>query len=66
MRGLLRRLVTRIYFAGDAANSEDYALSLVEPSRRSTLVARKSKEREGLLEWDVILQGANETVFFDC
>jgi len=66
MRGLLRRLVTRIYFPDDPANSEDYALSLVEPTRRGTLVARKSAKREGLLEWNVVLQGAQETVFFDC
>lgn len=65
-RGLLRRLITRIYFADDPANAEDFALNLVEPSRRGTLMARKSAKREGLLEWNVILQGANETVFFDC
>jgi protocatechuate 3,4-dioxygenase alpha subunit len=65
MRGLLRRLVTRIYFPGDTANSEDYALHLVGPARRDTLIARKSGKREGLLEWNVVLQGQNETVFFD-
>jgi protocatechuate 3,4-dioxygenase, alpha subunit len=64
--GLLRRLITRIYFADDPANAEDFALNLVESSRRGTLMARKSVKREGLLEWNVILQGANETVFFDC
>ena len=66
MRGLLRRLVTRIYFPEDAANGEDYALKLVEPARRPTLIARKSAKRECLLEWNVVLQGAHETVFFDC
>jgi protocatechuate 3,4-dioxygenase, alpha subunit len=66
MRGLLRRLITRIYFPEDAANSEDYALNLIEPSRRPTLIAKKSPKREGSLEWNVILQGRNETVFFDC
>jgi protocatechuate 3,4-dioxygenase alpha subunit len=35
----------------------------VPPERRATLVARKSGE--GALEWNVILQGRNETVFFD-
>jgi len=65
MRGLLRRLVTRIYFPDEPANSEDFALSLVEPSRRATLIARKSPGREGLLEWNVVLQGPEETVFFD-
>jgi protocatechuate 3,4-dioxygenase alpha subunit len=66
MRGLLRRLITRIYFPDDATNSEDFALNLVEPDRRGTLVARKSTKRGGLLEWNVVLQGPEETVFFDC
>ena len=65
MRGLLRRLVTRIYFPDEAANLGDHALNLVEPSRRATLIARKSPERVGLLEWNVSLQGPEETVFFD-
>ncbi|HEY2352499.1 MAG TPA: protocatechuate 3,4-dioxygenase subunit alpha [Candidatus Acidoferrum sp.] len=65
-RGLLRRLVTRIYFPHDAANEEDYALNLVEASRRATLIAKKSTKRAGLLEWNVVLQGPSETVFFDC
>jgi protocatechuate 3,4-dioxygenase alpha subunit len=66
MRGLLRRLVTRIYFPDDEANSEDYVLSLVEPCRRHTLIAKKSAKREGILEWNVVLQGSDEIVFFDC
>ena len=66
MRGLLRRLITRIYFPDDATNSEDFALNLVESNRQGTLVARKSTKRDGLLEWNVVLQGPEETVFFDC
>ncbi len=58
-RGLLRRLVTRIYFPDDEANSEDYALNLVEPGRRHTLIAKKSAKREGVLEWNVVLQGSD-------
>jgi len=65
-RGLLRRLVTRIYFPDDPSNVGDYALGLVEPQRRDTLVARRISGREGTLSWDVVLQGENETVFFDC
>ncbi len=65
-RGLLRRLVTRIYFPGEEANSEDYALNLVEPSRRHTLIAKKSTKRDGVIEWNIVLQGSDETVFFDC
>ena len=66
MRGLLRRLVTRIYFPDDPANREDFALNLVEPSRRRTLIARNSSQATGQLEWNVVLQGPAETVFFDC
>lgn len=64
MRGLLRRLVTRIYFPDDPANADDFALTQVEPARRNTLVGRKLASGE--LEWNVVLQGQNETVFFDC
>jgi protocatechuate 3,4-dioxygenase alpha subunit len=64
-RGLQRRLVTRIYFPGDPANASDYALDRVAPERRGTLIAKKGNE-PGRLEWNVILQGAGETVFFDC
>lgn len=64
-RGLLRRLVTRIYFPDDPANAADFALNLVEPERRRTLIAQNTAEA-GILEWNVILQGREETVFFDC
>jgi protocatechuate 3,4-dioxygenase, alpha subunit len=63
-RGLLRRLVTRIYFPDESANSEDYALNLVEPERRGTLIAKETAT-PGSLEWNVVLQGDGETVFFD-
>ncbi len=65
-RGLLRRLITRIYFPDEPGNDEDFALNLVEPARRGTLIARKADEQSRLLAWDVILQGPEETVFFDC
>lgn len=65
MRGLLRRLVTRIYFPDEAANTDDFVLNLVEPARRGTLVARNAAGQTGTLEWNVILQGDEETVFFD-
>jgi protocatechuate 3,4-dioxygenase, alpha subunit len=64
MRGQLKQLVSRIYFPGDPANSEDPVLALVPAARRDTLVARAGKD--GVLEWNVILQGRDETVFFDC
>jgi protocatechuate 3,4-dioxygenase alpha subunit len=64
-RGLQLRLVTRIYFPEEAANADDYVLNLIEPARRGTLIARKMAG-SGTLEWNVILQGGEETVFFDC
>jgi protocatechuate 3,4-dioxygenase, alpha subunit len=66
MRGLLRRLVTRIYFPDEPGNAGDFALSLVEAGRRGTLIARKTPGLDGVLKWDVIMQGPGETVFFDC
>ena len=63
-RGLLRQLVTRIYFPDEeAANASDPLLSSIEdPAARSTLVARQV---DGALEFDIHLQGDNQTVFFD-
>jgi protocatechuate 3,4-dioxygenase alpha subunit len=65
-RGLLRRLVTRIYFPDDPNNAGEFALSLVDPARRGTLIARTIPHQSGAFAWDVILQGPEETVFFDC
>lgn len=66
-RGLLDRLTTRIYFEDHAANADDPILALVPESRRHTLLARPTSEREGVkvYRFDVVLQGADETVFFD-
>lgn len=64
-RGLQLRLVTRIYFPEEAANADDYVLNLVESARRATLIARKTTVA-GTLQWNVILQGVDETVFLDC
>jgi protocatechuate 3,4-dioxygenase, alpha subunit len=65
-RGLLRRLITRMYFPDEPSNNEDLALNLIDPARRHTLIASKMDGRANALEWNVILQGADETVFFDC
>jgi protocatechuate 3,4-dioxygenase alpha subunit len=64
MRGLLKRLVTRMYFPDEPRNADDRVLRLVPAERRATLVARPLARDE--LEWDIILQGPGETVFFDC
>jgi protocatechuate 3,4-dioxygenase alpha subunit len=64
MRGLLKRVVTRIYFPDEPLNARDPVLQSVPAGRRGTLVARRAAPHH--LEWDVVLQGAGETVFFDC
>ena len=61
-RGLLRQLVTRIYFPDEPeANASDPVLNLVDPGRRETLIA---KTCGSVLHFDVRLQGEGETVFF--
>jgi protocatechuate 3,4-dioxygenase, alpha subunit len=65
MRGLLRQLVTRIYFAGEAANADDAVLKIVPAERRGTLLATRTLGPAGELEWNIHLQGERETVFFE-
>ena len=65
MRGLLTRLVTRIYFSGDSQNESDFVLRLVDENRRATLFAVPVAGKVGAWTWNVYLQGKNETVFFD-
>jgi protocatechuate 3,4-dioxygenase alpha subunit len=62
-RGLLKRLVTRIYFPDEPLNAADAVLNNVAAGRRSTLVAHV--DQPGILRFDIVLQGENETVFFD-
>jgi protocatechuate 3,4-dioxygenase alpha subunit len=66
-RGLLKPLRTRIYFPDESSNAEDAVLKLVPPERRPTLMATRSGERgaENLLDWNIVMQGDGETVFFD-
>ncbi len=63
-RGMLDRSVTRIYFPDEqAANEADPVLALVPAERRGTLIAAPAGD--GLLRFDVRMQGPDETVFFD-
>lgn len=66
MRGQLKQLVTRIYFPDEPGNAEDAVLGLVPADRRGTLIAKKEAGKAGVLEWNIILQGRDETIFFDC
>jgi protocatechuate 3,4-dioxygenase alpha subunit len=61
-RGLMHRVVTRIYFPDEpAANDADPVLRAVPTGRRPTLIA--SATDDGLC-FDIRLQGDHETVFF--
>ncbi|WP_372836465.1 protocatechuate 3,4-dioxygenase subunit alpha [Puniceibacterium confluentis] len=64
-RGINLGLHTRMYFADeDAANAEDPILSRLEHSQRiPTLLAQP--EGNGVYRFDIHLQGAQETIFFD-
>jgi protocatechuate 3,4-dioxygenase alpha subunit len=61
-RGMLDRVVTRIYFADEAeANAEDAVLRGLTDAQRRTLIAERTDEG---YRFDVHLQGDDETVFF--
>ncbi|SHH48689.1 protocatechuate 3,4-dioxygenase alpha subunit [Chryseolinea serpens] len=62
MRGSLRHLYTRIYFP-DELNIDDPILRSVDPSRIRTLIAESSGANR--YQFDIHMQGLNETVFFD-
>jgi protocatechuate 3,4-dioxygenase alpha subunit len=74
-RGLLDRLVTRIYFPGSSNSpassaGTDPVLAAVPEERRRTLVAvpegtDTSSDRADTYRFDIVLQGPDETVFFD-
>jgi protocatechuate 3,4-dioxygenase, alpha subunit len=62
-RGLLTRLVTRMYFPDEVgANNDDPVLGTLSSEERETLVAVRD---DGGVRFDIHLQGARETVFFD-
>ena len=63
-RGLLRHLITRVYFDRDPANTADPVLLEIPAERRNTLIARSNANDSRVFQWNVILQGTNETVFF--
>jgi protocatechuate 3,4-dioxygenase alpha subunit len=65
-RGLLKRLVTRIYFPDESLNASDAILNAVPMARRSTLIARvESMSPQPTFRFDIVLQGESETVFLD-
>ena len=66
-RGLLKRLATRIYFPDEPLNESDPLLSTLPAKRRARLIARAAGAgaAERVLNFDIVLQGADETVFLD-
>jgi protocatechuate 3,4-dioxygenase, alpha subunit len=60
-RGLLNRVVTRVYLPGEPSNVEDPVLSSIPEPLRSTLVASAASDG---YRFDIHLQGERETVFF--
>jgi protocatechuate 3,4-dioxygenase alpha subunit len=69
MRGLIKRLATRVYFPDGIGHVDDPVLRLVPEHRRTTLIARAVDGDETNLEWNIVVQrgvhGYDETVFFD-
>lgn len=65
MRGSLRLLNTRIYFS-DEVNDTDILLNTVDAARRQTLIAERKEIDNGIFyNFDIYMQGENETVFFE-
>jgi protocatechuate 3,4-dioxygenase alpha subunit len=65
-RGLLKHLATRIYFPDEALNAADPVLNIVPSTRRATLIAETLGDApEPRFRFEIVLQGTNETVFFE-
>lgn len=65
-RGLLNHLFTRIYFADDPTTADDPLLRRVPSERRETLLAQQiAGDGRPSYRFDIVLQGAGETVFFN-
>jgi protocatechuate 3,4-dioxygenase alpha subunit len=66
-RGMLIHAYTRLYFSDEqTANAVDPILNLVEPDRRTTLIAqREQSEGQPTYTFNIIMQNKGETVFFD-
>jgi protocatechuate 3,4-dioxygenase alpha subunit len=63
-RGMPIHTYTRIYFADEAANATDPVLtSIADGGRRGTLITGLDGDASYI--FDIVLQGAGETVFFD-
>jgi protocatechuate 3,4-dioxygenase alpha subunit len=65
-RGLLNHVMTRLYFEDEPSNTSDPVLQCVPEERRATLLARRELVDAAVIyRFDIVLQGANETAFFN-
>ncbi len=62
-RGLVKHQFTAVYLNDDAALQTSAVLDQVPAARRATLIATCNAANE--YRWDIRMQGAQETVFFD-
>ena len=66
MRGSLHHLHTRLYFSDESENNQqDLLLNSIPEDRRISLIANKlQKNNQIFYEFNIRMQGENETVFF--
>ena len=62
-RGMVKHQFCAVFLADDANLARSALLAQVPEARRATLLARRTGP--GTYRWDIHLQGAQETVFFD-
>lgn len=62
-RGLMRRLVTRVYFVDTPGLADDPVPGLVPPGHRDTLLARTDDGVNG--RWSIRLRGDDAIAFFE-
>ncbi len=69
-RGLLKRLVTRMYLSdrADANTRDPFLMTIADATVRETLVAQRQPSTNGdvpTYRFDIVLQGERETAFLD-
>lgn len=62
-RGILTEYLTRVYFEDEDVNERDVTLNAVPAHRRATLIA--AAVAPASYQFDIVVQGERETVFFD-
>ena len=62
-RGMVKHQFCAVFLGDDANVARSALLAQVPDARRATLLARRTGP--GTYRWDIHLQGAQETVFFD-